>query len=221
MCEINELNKQCLEAHNLHREDHQVEPLQFAEDLHHQAQAWAEQLASQDKLEHSVSDGQYGENVAMKFSSSSDFVYTGGMATDQWYSELDMYDFQGPENQLRCGHFSQVVWKSTREAGFGQARAASGKMYVVGQYRPPANFQNEWHANIFPSIKEKYVSCHGQSALAPKTDAGDAQEGVLTSQKTKVSICNGVKTITKIATYSKENGETYEVTTIDTQDDTE
>ena len=49
------------------------------------------------------------------------------------------------------GHFSQVVWKDTQEAGFGLATAKSGKMYVVGQYRPPANYMNQWHKNVLPT----------------------------------------------------------------------
>ncbi|PAA72196.1 hypothetical protein BOX15_Mlig010086g1 [Macrostomum lignano] len=74
--------------------------------------------------------------------------YRGSQCTAQWYSEIEMYDFNGGENQMNCGHFSQVVWKSTKEAGFGKAMAPDGKMFTVGQYSPPGNFMNKWRANI-------------------------------------------------------------------------
>ena len=56
--------------------------------------------------------------------------YTGVEATNEWYSEIKDYTFSGEEN-LACGHFSQVVWAASERAGFGRAQAADGTVYVV------------------------------------------------------------------------------------------
>lgn len=68
-----------------------------------------------------------------------------------WYSEIKDYRFQGEENVIKCGHFSQVVWEGTNSAGFGKARASNGTEYAVGQYAPAGNMRGQWGANVKPS----------------------------------------------------------------------
>uniref|UniRef100_A0A1I8J074 SCP domain-containing protein n=1 Tax=Macrostomum lignano TaxID=282301 RepID=A0A1I8J074_9PLAT len=124
-------------------------PLVFSAKLARQAQKWAEQLAIAGYLKHSPNAaGNFGENVALKMALRSR-DYRGSQAAAQWYSEIEMFDFDGKENQSRCGHFSQVVWKSTRKVGFGKAVSEEdGKMFAVGHYFPPGNMLNCWVANI-------------------------------------------------------------------------
>lgn len=67
-----------------------------------------------------------------------------------WYSEIKDYTFNGEEN-LNCGHFSQVVWASSKSAGFGIATASEDggqAVYVVGQYTPAGNYIGQWAANV-------------------------------------------------------------------------
>jgi len=226
----NEFNNECLTAHNEYRENHQVEALTFAEDLAIAAQAWADKLAEQDQLEHSESGKKYGENVAMKFMSGT-FDYTGQQATDQWYSEVADYDFEGEENQIKCGHFSQIVWKNSKEAGFGIATAESGKKYAVGQYRPAANYRDQWHANIFPT-KDGKISVPSEDAIMGQpegtaaeqlacssgTNAQDEEDQML-SRSTRTKVINDDKTITITETYQKPNRDQYDVTIITTEKD--
>uniref|UniRef100_A0A1I8FRK0 SCP domain-containing protein n=1 Tax=Macrostomum lignano TaxID=282301 RepID=A0A1I8FRK0_9PLAT len=69
--------------------------------------------------------------------------YRGSQCTAQWYSEIEMYDFNGGENQMNCGHFSQVVWKSTKEAGFGKAMAPDAQDVYS---RAPTRFRRNFAA---------------------------------------------------------------------------
>ena len=66
-----------------------------------------------------------------------------------WYSEIKDYTFSGEEN-MDCGHFSQVVWVGSLSAGFGRSRASDGTVYVVGQYSPAGNFVGRWSENVLP-----------------------------------------------------------------------
>lgn len=43
-----------------------------------------------------------------------------------------------------AGHFTQVVWKGTKELGVGLATDGH-KIYVVAQYRPPGNMNMPGH----------------------------------------------------------------------------
>lgn len=142
--------KQLLESHNRYRDLHQAAPLTYDKDLAKAAQKWAEAIAKKDKLEHDpkCQADRIGENVAMKYSSErTDFP--GSEFTDYWYSEIADYDFN-VENQINCGHFTQVVWKASEKVGFGRAVSSSGRVYVVGRYNPGGNYMEQFVANVRP-----------------------------------------------------------------------
>jgi Cysteine-rich secretory protein family len=48
------------------------------------------------------------------------------------------------------GHFTQVVWKSSKELGVGKAKSRSGRIYVVANYYPPGNYQGQFAQNVLP-----------------------------------------------------------------------
>ncbi|CAH8434314.1 unnamed protein product [Heterobilharzia americana] len=69
-------------------------------------------------------------------------------ATRNWYDEINKHDFNG-QNQAGTGHFTQVVWKSSKKAGFGAAKSKDGmKIYVVGRYRPAGNVIGHYIENV-------------------------------------------------------------------------
>ena len=74
-------------------------------------------------------------------------VATGDMATDDWYSEIKMYNFK-KDYQNGTGHFTQLVWKETEEVGFGVANKGS-TYYVVANYYPAGNFLGQFANNVF------------------------------------------------------------------------
>lgn len=49
------------------------------------------------------------------------------------------------------GHFSQVVWKDTKTAGFGRAKSDSGNFIIVGQYKPAGNVLGHFQENVLAS----------------------------------------------------------------------
>uniref|UniRef100_A0A1I8I0J0 SCP domain-containing protein n=1 Tax=Macrostomum lignano TaxID=282301 RepID=A0A1I8I0J0_9PLAT len=151
--------KEILDSHNAYRKRHQAPALRLSQDLTESAQSWAEHIAGNDKLEHDTQcqKDKIGENVAMKYSSvHSDFP--GNLFTDYWYREIEDYNFEGNvEDQIQCGHFTQVVWKASEEVGFGRAVSKSGRVYVVGRYRPAGNYMGEFGKNVLPPADGKIV----------------------------------------------------------------
>ena len=64
-----------------------------------------------------------------------------------WWSEKKDYDFDKPGFAANTGHFTQIVWKSTKKIGCGFGKKGS-KMYVVCQYYPAGNMLGSFPGNV-------------------------------------------------------------------------
>lgn len=142
--------KQSLDSHNKYRAMHGVPGMKWADDLAREAQAWAEKLARARTLQHSSKSERKnaGENLAMF---TGKFDSAGEEATTMWYDEYKDYDFRRGGWQGGTGHFTQVVWKDSKELGMGRAKTGDGRLtFVVGRYRPAGNVINFMQDNVFP-----------------------------------------------------------------------
>jgi len=144
-----------LKTHNKHRKLHgKVGDLKYNKDLALLAQGWADHLATISVLQHSTNTYQgdrLGENVASKWSSAG-ADYTGSDVVDQWYSEVENYNYN-TDHQANAGHFSQVVWKGSRQVGAGKAWSPDGRVYVVCNYHPAGNILTQFKDNVFAPKK--------------------------------------------------------------------
>ncbi|KAA0709781.1 Golgi-associated plant pathogenesis-related protein 1 [Triplophysa tibetana] len=130
--------KEFLETHNEYRRKHQAPDLTLSDKLCASAQLWADQIFSEKCMKHSATDN--GENIYYAFSSEPKKL-TGKEPVDSWYSEIKDYNFKQSGYQQKTGHFTQVVWKSTKEVGVGLATDGH-TVFVVGEYSPPGNITN-------------------------------------------------------------------------------
>ncbi|XP_067263672.1 GLI pathogenesis-related 2 isoform X4 [Chanodichthys erythropterus] len=138
-----------LQAHNAYRKHHGAPPLTINKNLCRSSQEWAKHLLSIRTLKHS--NGDYGENVYYAWS-SADKKLTGREAVESWYSEIKDYNFSRPGFSSKTGHFTQVVWKDTKELGVGLATDGN-TTFVVGQYLPAGNISNAgyFERNVLPA----------------------------------------------------------------------
>ncbi|KAI8518666.1 positive regulation of epithelial to mesenchymal transition [Branchiostoma belcheri] len=149
---VTEFAKNCLAAHNELRAKHGAPALKLSDKLTEHAQKWAEYLASIGKLQHSQGSG-YGENIAMYAQwglGSAD--KPARYYVEQWYNEVERYDFAKSTYQPGTGHFSQVVWKGSKELGVGMAKRENWMgmtLYVtVCNYSPPGNMLGAFRDNV-------------------------------------------------------------------------
>ena len=49
---------------------------------------------------------------------------------------------------LGTGHFTQVVWKNTRDIGIGKAFGKDGRVFVCVNYHPPGNVIGRFKDNV-------------------------------------------------------------------------
>jgi pathogenesis-related protein 1 len=145
-----------LQAHNRWRTRVRVPPLAWSNDLAQSAARWAAQLArngvnGQCDLAHSDAP-DVGENLywlsPMRWSSGKTIVqeFSPAQVVEVWGRESDDYQYTSNSCQpgKTCGHYTQLVWKDTREVGCA-LRVCSAKDQVwVCQYRPAGNFVGEW-----------------------------------------------------------------------------
>lgn len=132
-----------LRIHNEVRYDKELPPLVWSQKLQRSARKWALHLATEKdcKLVHSKGTG-YGENLA----ASGGRIYPNGQPVYWWAKEEQWYDYLSNKCApgKACGHYTQIVWRNSRELGCAEAKCADGKyknrrVYVC-QYNPPGNY---------------------------------------------------------------------------------
>lgn len=131
-------------AHNQWRTKTGVPPVKWSTALADSSQRWANTLAQAGcNMEHSTT--QYGENIFWAGPlSSSDGASSVQEVIDQnvvdsWGNEVKDYDYANNSCHGVCGHYTQVVWKDTKEVGCGMAICPDNGQTWVCQYYPKGN----------------------------------------------------------------------------------
>jgi len=133
-----------VDAHNKVRAQHCAAPLTWSPKLAAAAQKWADSLRDQGcKFGHS--GGQYGENLAAGTAGVLDPEATVAM----WYDEIKQYRFPDGGFSMQTGHFTQVVWRGTKQVGCGHTECKGNDIWVC-EYDPPGNWDGEYRSNVLP-----------------------------------------------------------------------
>ncbi len=116
---------------------------EFSSQMTAVAQNWANTLAARNIFVHSRKRG-YGENIYATTSRS----VTGIDPVSSFYSEIKYFRYRAPGFSKATGHFTQVVWKSSKSIGVGVAKGRYGTTFVVVNYYPPGNYKGQFRANV-------------------------------------------------------------------------
>jgi len=131
------LAHEMLAAHNQIRARVDVQPLIWSASLAARAQDWADQLLQQGRFYHRP-NSNLGENI---------FEILGGHVSPaevvgDWASEAGSYNYRANTCRGLCGHYTQVVWRGTRELGCAVA-SKHGREVWVCDYNPHGNWIGE------------------------------------------------------------------------------
>ena len=144
--------EEALFAHNELRLKHNAPPLILNPNLSILAQAHAETLAKEKKMVFSnnkLKNEKIGENLYKGTNNCN-----GEEVSSFWYKGNKKYNFKNVEkndfNDSEINFFTQMIWKNTKEVGFGFYNDAKGNFYVVANYFPCGNIQGEYQNNVFP-----------------------------------------------------------------------
>nr|ADD97801.1 pathogenesis-related protein 1 [Musa ABB Group] len=125
--------------HNAARAAVGVGPVSWDSTVAAYAQNYANQRKADCQLVHS--GGPYGENIF----SGSGRDYTAADAVNAWVSEKQDYDYNSNKcapNKV-CGHYTQVVWRSSTAIGCGRVRCNNGGIFITCNYKPPGNYAGQ------------------------------------------------------------------------------
>ncbi|HUA21252.1 MAG TPA: CAP domain-containing protein [Bryobacteraceae bacterium] len=131
------LSREMLAAHNAVRAQVNVPPLIWSRQLAARAQDWADFLARSRRFYHRPGSN-LGENI---------FEISGAPASPaevvaDWASEAHDYNYRANTCRAVCGHYTQLVWGTTREVGCAVARADNREVWVCN-YAPHGNWVGE------------------------------------------------------------------------------
>ncbi|MFD3747948.1 CAP family protein [Nocardia sp. NPDC058633] len=143
------ISQEMLTAHNKYRARHSAPPLVLDATISTWAQEWADHLARTDQFAHRTQN-KYGENLYMSWVSDPSRQLGGETVVQAWYNEIRDYDFNNPDdtaNHRKAGHFTQTVWKSSRQLGIG-ASCYGSTAYVVANYAPTGNIIGQFAQNV-------------------------------------------------------------------------
>lgn len=156
-------------AHNATRAELGLNPplpdLTWSEELADFAQEWADTLANSANCGTIFHRDQrmYGENIAFRGSSRLTVEYAPEEAVESWAAEIACWDYgtilgnRAPsagsescdpvciakQNSSGCGHYTQLIWRNTREVGCAYSTCIDGRFtdeIWVCNYNPPGNF---------------------------------------------------------------------------------
>lgn len=141
--------KAILDHHNKIRNELGIPPLTWNAEVAAYAQNWADTLANYNncKLDHRQNRQQnykgYGENL---FEASSAKLFKPLDASIAWYSEIKDYTYAKLDdtNWAKTAHYTQMIWKNTKEMGVGVATCPGGGVIIVANYNPPGNYSGEF-----------------------------------------------------------------------------
>lgn len=111
------------------------------------AQEWAEHCAQNADMAHRPNN-KYGENIFYAYSSDYSHTPAARDAVKAWYDEIRDHTFGTEKVNNRTLHFTQVIWKGSKELGIAMAKNNKGETYVVANYEPRGNYIGQFVDNV-------------------------------------------------------------------------
>ena len=123
-----------VQAHNEVRTQIKLPPLVWSDKIAVIAQQWADRLVARDEFFHRPKSA-YGENMFKIVGAAT----SPARVVKEWAAEAADYDYASNRCKGVCGHYTQLVWRDTKQLGCGVARHARIEIWVC-DYNPPGNW---------------------------------------------------------------------------------
>jgi uncharacterized protein YkwD len=124
-----------LEGHNALRARLKLKPLIWSDKLARAAQEWADTLVKEGAFRHRPRS-PFGQNLYDIIGSE----FLPQQIINGWAGEAKDFDYAAnlcKEGRI-CGHYTQMVWRETKELGCAVAHGGNREVWVC-EYSPPGN----------------------------------------------------------------------------------
>jgi pathogenesis-related protein 1 len=130
------IEKQILDAQNAVRTQVGVRPLVWSDKLARAAQEWADRLVKEGAFRHRP-NSPWGQNLY----EITGAEYLPQQIVNGWAAEARDFDYAANtcKEDRMCGHYTQLVWRDTRQVGCAVARGGNSEVWVC-EYSPKGNY---------------------------------------------------------------------------------
>jgi pathogenesis-related protein 1 len=126
-----------LAAHNALRSSLHLPPLAWSDKLAQAAQDWADTLIKEGKFHH-PDKSPWGQNLLEAYRDDM----PPALVVHEWAAEAANYDYRNNRCNGMCGHYTQLVWRDTKEVGCAVARKGDREVWAC-DYNPPGNYNGQ------------------------------------------------------------------------------
>jgi uncharacterized protein YkwD len=161
-----------LNAHNGYRARHGTPPLSWSPELAKGAQDWANACTKQHSKDAWQGENGFGENLYWGSGTAGD----AKDAVDWWYGEIKNYNFAAPAWSPAVGHFTQVIWKGSKQLGCGAARCGN-ENYWVCRYSPTGNWNTDKPGVLADNVPPVGGTPQTQSTGSKPPSGGGGNQG--------------------------------------------
>ena len=148
-----DIKTDALSQHCKYRKNHKVGNLTLSEELCDKANKKISKLIEKDDDEYidDEDEGELGENLYISYQGPNKVKEI----CESWYNEKKNYIFGQIKYQKGTGHFTQMIWKGTKEVGFGWGTSKSNKFYFLAYYYPAGNEIGKFKENVLEDKSKK------------------------------------------------------------------
>ena len=135
-------------AHNFYRYEipnANITGLSYSTSIEANCQVYANYLAANNLFQHSGAPG-VGENLWGGPTGATPTNMISGFGQEkQWFTYgLFPYNVSTTGFWGAVGHYTQLIWRNTRQFGCAGASSSSGRYTLVCQYYPPGNYYDQY-----------------------------------------------------------------------------
>jgi len=164
---------------NMYRANNQAQPIEWDSNIYAATSIWSAHLLQQHVIQHS-GNSMYGENLAFFQGYGKDPVVLIKKALDAWYAEIALYDFSKPGFSENTGHFTCLVWVSTKKFAISVSiDENTTEAYIVMNTAPPGNYIGEFAQNVLPLSGGNNTKPPGPAAATPLPDQLQTHKRIL------------------------------------------
>ena len=142
---LNALDKKMLECHNNYRKKHFSKELNINNELNSIAEDYAKNIVEKNL--------EIGQNILYKNDILGENIFISNKKEKEedicknWYEEKNRYNYELNSFQKETNNFTQMIWSSTNEVGFGCFNNDKKYCYVA-LYYPAGNIFGQFKKNV-------------------------------------------------------------------------